>query len=180
MRSRQTDAIRIMTARDIDLPVLSELCIRSKGHWGYDRKFLDLCRRELTLRSTDLETSLVAKAVIAHQMLGVVQLIPAKPDVELAKLFVLPEVIGIGVGRRLFGWAVTQAQRAGIRWMAIESDPHACGFYRCLGAVQTGWTPSHSIPGRRLPLLRFDCRKDSAAARRPRSACNLAREEVAP
>lgn len=37
----------------------------------------------------------------------------------------------------------------------IDADPNAEPFYRAMGAVRIGATPSGSIPGRELPLLEF-------------------------
>jgi hypothetical protein len=41
---------------------LSELALRSKGHWGYDQAFLDACRAELTLTPQDVEVQRVTVA----------------------------------------------------------------------------------------------------------------------
>ena len=42
--------------------LLSELALRSKGHWGYDQAFLDACRAELTLAPEDLERQRITVA----------------------------------------------------------------------------------------------------------------------
>ena len=42
--------------------------------------------------------------------------------------------------------------------LRIEADPEAVPFYQRMGAKITGSAPSGSIPGRRLPLLRYTLR----------------------
>jgi len=47
------------------------------------------------------------------------------------------------------------ARTEGFLALAIHSDPNAESFYLSHGATRTGDTPSGSIPGRILPLLRL-------------------------
>ena len=56
----------------------------------------------------------------------------------------------------MFDWAADEARRLGARCMTIEADPFAAAFYERMGAVRIGVAPSGSVPGRKLPLLRFD------------------------
>ena len=46
--------IIVRPARPEECAALSELCLRSKGWWGYDAAFLEACRDELTIRPPDL------------------------------------------------------------------------------------------------------------------------------
>jgi ribosomal protein S18 acetylase RimI-like enzyme len=75
------------------------------------------------------------------------------PHGELGNLWVIPERIGTGLGRRLWDHAVATASAAGHQSLRVEADPHAVGFYRAMGAEQVGEVPSGSVPGRVLPLL---------------------------
>ena len=137
-----------------ELPVLSELCLRSKAVWGYDEAFLEACRRELTLEAGDLEFSRIAVAVRGDRLLGVVQVrMAAEGEADLAKLFVAPEAMRSGVGRALFAWAREIACSLGAVRMMIEADPEAASFYRRLGARDAGLAASGSIAGRMLPKL---------------------------
>jgi predicted N-acetyltransferase YhbS len=68
-------------------------------------------------------------------------------------MWVEPEWIGTGVGRRLWQHAMTTAGNAGFVTLRIGADPGAEGFYRAMGAQRIGAKPSGSIPGRMLPLL---------------------------
>lgn len=80
----------------------------------------------------------------------------AASEAELAYLFVEPAAIGRGVGKQLFQHAQAQAAHLGCSTLLVESDPHAAGFYRAMGGVEVGQRVSPALPGRALPLLRYD------------------------
>jgi GNAT superfamily N-acetyltransferase len=147
--------IVLRSARADEAQALTELCVRSKSAWGYDREFIEACRGELTLTSETLQTSLVHVAEVGGHLAGVVQITPNGKIADLAKLFVEPFYFGSGVGRQLFAWAENTARTAGAALLVIESDPNAADFYRRMGAVDDGLAPSGSIPGRFIPRLRL-------------------------
>jgi GNAT superfamily N-acetyltransferase len=142
-------------AHPAEASVLSELALRSKAHWGYDKEFLDACRAELTVTADDIATGRVVVAAANGRLVGFYTVDGAPPDGELGNLWVEPGAIGVGLGRRLWKHAVNTARAAGFTTLRIESDPHAEGFYLAMGATRVGESPSASVPGRALPLLRF-------------------------
>jgi predicted N-acetyltransferase YhbS len=79
----------------------------------------------------------------------------AEGDFDLGHLFVEPDSIGSGIGRKLFAAIVASLKRESARRLVIEADPNAKAFYERMGAVHVGEAPSGSIPGRMLPLLEF-------------------------
>jgi GNAT superfamily N-acetyltransferase len=137
-----------------DLADLSAVCLRSKGHWGYDADFLAACRDDLTVSNTDLAGYLAVTGPKGART-GVVTVLMAGPIAHLDKLFVDPSHLGQGLGRALMLWAVAQAKTAGATEMRIEADPFAEGFYTHFGATKIGETPSTVFPDRRLPLMRI-------------------------
>lgn len=138
-----------------ELPRLSELCLRSKAVWGYDRAFLEACRSELTFQPEDLQTTRIGVADTDKGVAGVVQIRVAGNEADLLKLFVEPCRLRSGIGSILFRWAVGQAKSMGANRLLIEADPDAAPFYRTVGAYDVGVAPSYSIPGRLLPKLAF-------------------------
>jgi N-acetylglutamate synthase-like GNAT family acetyltransferase len=145
---------RLVRAAKIDeLAALSELCMRSKALWGYDKKFLDACRAELSFNLRDLKCSEVAVAEEDDRPVGVVQVEVKGSCADLLKLFVEPGIVGRGVGGTLFRWATRKARQLGADRLFIDSDPHASAFYRQMGAQHIGLSASGSIPGRMLPRL---------------------------
>jgi GNAT superfamily N-acetyltransferase len=143
-------------ARPDEAELLTELCLRSKAVWGYDEAFMRACRAELTLSPEDCATPLLQVAVAAGEVAGVVQVTVDGENADLAKLFIAPSSLRAGVGRTLFEWAVKTARGHGARWLWIEADPDAAGFYRRMGAIDDGVAPSGSIPGRFLPKLKLE------------------------
>jgi GrpB-like predicted nucleotidyltransferase (UPF0157 family)/N-acetylglutamate synthase-like GNAT family acetyltransferase len=145
--------VRIRRADAADCAALSDLALRSKAHWGYDAKFLEACRAELTVHPSDVQRSRVIVAEESGELLGFYVLAGEPPQGELTFLFVDPARIGTGVGRALWRCCMTSAARAGLSRVRIESDPFAEGFYAAMGAKRVGEAPSQSIPDRMLPLM---------------------------
>jgi GNAT superfamily N-acetyltransferase len=144
----------IRRARPLEAPLLSDLALRSKAHWGYTREFLDACRDELRVSAEDLEAHPTFVLESDDRLLGFYTLEHISPDaVELGHLFVEPDAIGAGLGLALVAHARDEARQRGYRKIVIQADPHAEGFYRAIGARKVGTRASSSIPGRELPLL---------------------------
>jgi GNAT superfamily N-acetyltransferase len=139
-----------------ECPALTELCLRSKAVWGYDRAFMDACRAELTLTPRDLETTQLQVVEQDGAVVGVAQISAEGGLAHLEKLFVEPKILRAGLGAALFDWAKKAARDLGATAMIIEADPDAAPFYRRMGARDDGVAPSGSIPGRVLPRLRLD------------------------
>lgn len=136
--------------------LLGEIAIRGKAHWGYDQAFLDACRAELTYTAADLAERRFVVAESAGKVLGFYSVDGEAPAGELGNLWVVPESIGTGLGRRLFDHAATTARGLGFRTLKIEAEPRAEGFYLAMGAVRVGEVRSGSVAGRVLPLLEYE------------------------
>ena len=149
----------IRSARAGEEAELTELAIRSKGHWGHDATFLERARPELTMRPDHLERWIVRVAERDASSAGTGGAVVGFAAVdlearELEMLFVDPPAIGTGAGRALLRDALEQARAAGLEELVIESDPDAEPFYRSQGAAPAGTRTSWST-GRELPLLRI-------------------------
>ena len=92
---------------------------------------------------------------IKGRILGFYNLSETPGGVSLQNLFVSPEVIGQGVGKRLWAHMEHEAETLGYAVIFIESDPYAKPFYLARGAERGGSVPSSVLPGRTLPLLEF-------------------------
>lgn len=144
---------RLRPARPGEAALLSDLALRSKGHWGYDAAFLEACRDELTLRDDELARRRTTVAELDDAVVGFGTLEGEPPDGELGMLFVDPAAIGRGVGRALLDRLLDQARAEGFTVLTIDADPNAEAFYLAHGAVRVAAVPSASIPGRVLPQL---------------------------
>ncbi|MGH7540908.1 MAG: GNAT family N-acetyltransferase [Gemmatimonadota bacterium] len=136
--------------------------MRSKAVWGYDADFLADCRGELTVSPESIAAGRVWVREAGGRAVGFYTLSdpvsgggagPEGPRAELLHLFIEPEAIGHGHGRALLAHAAERARALGCRWMRVESDPDAEGFYVRHGGRRVGWAASPVRPGRRLPEL---------------------------
>jgi len=141
-----------------ELPALGDLCMRSKAVWGYDHKFMEACRDELSFNLSDLQLTKIAVAEEGGDLIGVAQVKVADRQADLLKLFIEPERLRSGLGKILLTWAAGLARDMGASRLFIEADPDAAPFYRRMGAVDVGLASSGSIPGRMLPKLVVDLR----------------------
>ncbi|MBW4716806.1 GNAT family N-acetyltransferase [Saccharothrix obliqua] len=148
----------LRAARPGEAAALSALALRSKAHWGYDAAFLEACRAELTLRPDDLTAQRATAAQVGDRVVGFYTLAGQAPGGELTCLFVEPDHIGTGVGRRLWQHAVDTARALNFQRFTLDADPFAEDFYRKMGAVRIGFEPSGSIPGRVLPRMVYRLR----------------------
>ena len=151
-------AFTIRPVRPEDAVALSEVAIQSKAHWGYDEAFMGLALDELTWSESALSAASVSGgiAIQGSDAAGFYLLDWADvTEPELDAMYVSPGFIGRGLGRRLFDHALDAVRGRGSRSLLIQSDPHAEGFYHAMGARTIGASPSGSIPGRQLPLLRL-------------------------
>lgn len=127
---------------------LSALALRSKAHWGYDAAFLARCRAELCVEPAWIRTGL---CFVSDPLRGFHAISIAGARAELEFLFVEPAEIGRGLGRALFAHAAQLARSRGARFLDIQGEPFARGFYLAMGAREVGTRASASIPGRSLP-----------------------------
>lgn len=148
--------MQIRPAHLYELPALSDLCLRSKAYWKYDRAFIEACREELTITPDNLNEDYVMVADDGGKHAGVIHLVLEGTTAELEKLFIDPNWIGKGVGRKLFQWAVETARAKGATLMNVVADPGAVPFYEKMGFKQFATFPSGSIPGRELPHMRLN------------------------
>jgi GNAT superfamily N-acetyltransferase len=134
---------------------LTELALRSKGHWGYDEEFLRDCRGDLTVTPELISNAPVFVLEDEGRVAGFYSLSGEGAEVELLHLFVEPWAVGRGFGKLLFQHALETARASGFERLVIGSDPFALGFYEAMGARRIGDVASSVRPGRMLPLLHY-------------------------
>ncbi|MEU4160778.1 GNAT family N-acetyltransferase [Actinoplanes sp. NPDC026670] len=147
-----TDGFRLRAAEPSEAGRLTDLVLRSKASWGYDRAFLDACRDELRIRPDEV---LARRTVVADHdgtPVGVVTLDGRPPYGEIGLLFVDPDVLRQGVGQALYRHVLAEAGRLGFHRLTIGADPHAVPFYRALGA-EPAVVPEPAGPGELVRML---------------------------
>jgi GNAT superfamily N-acetyltransferase len=132
--------------------VLTELALRAKSHWGYEREFLDAARLDLTIDEATIREATILVLELGDEVIGFYGLIGEPPDGRLEWMFLEPDAIGRGYGRVMWNDAVGRARALGFEQLTIESDRFAEPFYLAMGAERIGATPS-PVDGAPLPLL---------------------------
>lgn len=138
-----------------DAAALGSLAFRSKASWGYDAAFMEKARAALETPAEYLENPPVL--LLQRPSAEVVAFFGFKAiedEIFLHDFFVAPEMIGRGLGAKLWTLAVETAREHQYRSFLIESDPFARGFYQHMGAQPIGEIKSAET-GRLLPLLRY-------------------------
>ena len=154
-RCGETQMVQLRPILENELTLASQLCLRSKGYWGYDDAFLEACKRELTLTEEDMKRDPIIVAEDERGMAGVAHVFFDESGCYLDKLFVDTDRIGQGIGQVLFKWSVSTARDLGAKELIIEADPGAAPFYEKMGCIIAGQATSGSVEGRVLPRLIF-------------------------
>ena len=131
--------------------ILSNIAIESKGHWGYSKEQLDLWRKDLFITKESIAEQTVRTIWMKSKRVGFFAI---KQETEnlLNDLWLLPYVIGKGIGHLAFEEIKKECTVLGIKEIYIISNPSAEGFYLHQGAKKIGEV--ESIPqGRMLPKL---------------------------
>ena len=147
----------IRRARSEDAPALTRIALAAKRYWGYPERWIEFWTPALTITPALISQHSVFVAIAAAQPTGFYALSRNRKLGTLEHLWIDPEHIGTGVGRRLVEHATRCAAQIGVEVIEIESDPHAEGFYLRMGARRVGEHVTE-IEGRPrvLPVLRLD------------------------
>ena len=149
-------SVRLRPARPNEASVLSSMAMVSKAYWGYSAEFIEACHEELSVSSENLASDKFSYFVAESdgERVGYYALKRVSDsEYELDALFVVPEKIRTGIGRRLIEHAKKQVVTSGGSCLLIQGDPNATEFYLAAGCRLVGQRESQSIPGRYLPLF---------------------------
>jgi len=147
--------VEIRRSTPDEAEVLTDLAHASKRYWGYPDSYIQLWNRGLTFTPEFIEKNAVYTAVYEGAAVGVFAVTCGGAECELAHLWLAPEWIGRGLGRRLFDEAVSVARTTGAKTMRILSDQNAEGFFLRMRARHVAYFPSKP-DGRKMPYLVFD------------------------
>jgi GNAT superfamily N-acetyltransferase len=150
--------IRLSRLEPDQFDAVNAMILRSKAYWGYGEDMM--AKMEAVLR-LDPGAAKDGRAVAAWRDDAPIGLAQISTPYELSDgrgvmldlLFIAPDSIGTGLGKRLYDWALEQARMADVDVMQILSDPNARSFYTAMGASFVEDRPSKLIPGRALPWL---------------------------
>lgn len=157
---------KIRKAASGDHGELTELSFASKRYWQYPDHYFAAWQSELTISGSYLEQNVVYVAEDKGIIVGYYALVLLEKDLLLPgqtldrgywldHMFILPEYIGKGLGRKLFAHVCSLCIKEGITRFELLADPYAREFYEKMGCVYIK-DVSSSIEGRTTPLLRMN------------------------
>ena len=149
----------IVSAKHTDTKMLTEIALNSKAFWGYEAAIIESWRTDLTVTKAMISECEVHKFKYNEDVAGFYILNPpTEKTIELEMLFVLPEFIGKGIGKRLLDHSIQKARELNISFMTLLADPNAVPFYASQG-FETVAKKESSISGRFLPIMQKDLKK---------------------
>ena len=149
---RSSPSITIHRAQAKDAEQLTAIAHAAKGHWGYPERWMRLWREALTVKPKFIGKHPVFCAVRGRRIVGFYALSHRGAQYELDHMWVHPDHIGSGIGRKLFRHALATTRARHGKVLKIAADPNAEAFYVALGACRVGEVRSKPR-GRKLPLL---------------------------
>lgn len=145
--------------------ILHALTGRSALHWGYEPEFLEWEPEAIAVTPEFIANATVYVLEEDDRILGYYALTGEPSELWLDKLFVEPDRIGTGCGKRLWLHAVITAREMGATELLIAADPNATPFYRAMGAA---WEREETTtrPGWNLQFLRYPLHRPGEATSR--------------
>jgi ribosomal protein S18 acetylase RimI-like enzyme len=130
--------LQIRRALPEEADVLSQIAFSAKAHWGYPKRWMGIWKPQLTFSPAYFEENEGWVAEIDGLPMAFYTLQEKAGNAWIENLWVSPEVIGKGVGKRLFLHAAALSRQRGYKALQLEADPNAVGFYEKMGMVQIG------------------------------------------
>ena len=153
----------IRQAHPDDADRLTEISFAAKRHWNHPESYLQLWQEELTVTRDYLREHLVYLIACDTIIVGYYSLVGLRESLIVAEIalepgwwldhmFIEPEWIGNGLGKRLFNHLSSICRVNDITAVQMLADPHAMGFYEKMGCRYIKEVPS-TIAGRTTPLM---------------------------
>jgi ribosomal protein S18 acetylase RimI-like enzyme len=117
---------------------LSQIAFAAKAHWGYPKYWLEIWKPQLTFSPEYFEKNESWVAEIKGVSIAFYTLQEKNGNAWIENLWVSPEFIGKGVGKKLFLHAVGVCRQRGHETLQLEADPNAVGFYEKMGMYKIG------------------------------------------
>ena len=152
------DVYTMREAKPEEQQELTRLSVRATIHAGYDEAFIERSMPSLVVTLPMISRNYVQVAQDGRsEVVGVVLVTPSALEgiALLYGLYVDPTRWKRGIGRLLFGAAVTRAKGMKAGAIMIYAEPSAEGFYKRMGAIRIGEGPFYFSPETVLPHLLY-------------------------
>ncbi len=147
------DELQLGPAAETDIDDINTVILAAKRHWGYSEELISLWLPDMVVDTKRLQIRQFWVVRSEVSIVGVLSLAETDTtEAELEDLWVLPDYMGMGIGRQMMTFVLGYMRQACISRLKIVAEPNAEGFYRKMGAERIGWQPSIP-PGRMLPVM---------------------------
>ena len=138
-----------------DAQDLTELTIRSKSHWDYDKKQIEEWRDELSISENYILNNHVYKLTLENSLIGFYAYNTIDlNDIRLDFLFIEPMFIGKGYGKILITHFLNYIKNTEVKRVIVDADPNAENFYKKQG-FKVIYKLESSIKNRFLPVMQY-------------------------
>ncbi len=144
--------LSIQNACHSDAPILTQIAFAAKRHWQYPEEWIQLWKEDLTITEEFILQNPLFTATIGGKIVAFAALKLEEKQYELEHLWVLPDYMGLGIGKKLVLHLKQFLQSKNIDKLEVISDPNALGFYQKMGGTVIGEWES-ALQGRSLPIL---------------------------
>jgi GNAT superfamily N-acetyltransferase len=152
------DVYTVRLAKPEEQRELTRLAVRATMHAGHDEAYIDRSMPSLSITLPLISENWVQVAQDGSgEVVGVVWVTPtALPGIAMLHgLYVDPAHWKRGIGRVLFGAAVTRAKEIKAGAITIYAEPSAEEFYKRMEAIRIGEVPFFLSPETVLPHLLY-------------------------
>jgi GNAT superfamily N-acetyltransferase len=139
--------IKIVEARNENLPVINALIARSKAYWKWPDGHLERALPLLMIRPEVLLSCHGFEAWREQSLVAFACLKAVGSSASLNDLWVEPSEIRTGIGSMLWAHIVQLARERGWTEISVLPDPPSKGFYLKCGFKDTGKSVPSRIPG---------------------------------
>jgi len=130
--------LQITRAKPEQADTLTQIALAAKRHWGYPERWMELWRPQLTFTPEYFAEHESWVAEVDHTPIAFYTLLGKEGSAWLENLWVSPEHIGKGLGKRLFLHALETSRQRGFQNLQLEAEPNAVGFYEKMGMKKIG------------------------------------------
>jgi len=118
--------------------VLTKIAKSAKRHWGYPEHWLAIWDPQLTFSPEYFVENESWVAIDGERPIAFYTLLDKDGNAWIENLWVRPEYIGKGIGKQLFLHALKLTHQRGYKFLRLEADPNAQGFYEKMGMHKIG------------------------------------------
>lgn len=146
--------INISRATPNDADSLTKIATSAKRHWNYPEEWIQYWLPQLTISPEYISANEVWMMLDEEMPIAFYALSQDEEGYELGHLWVLPEYIGKGIGKKLLRHALERCKLLNISSLKIYADPNAQLFYEKMGAKKVGESKSDLFGQERiLPVM---------------------------